>query len=69
MIKEENGMATCINCGNPNAEHEHFNGGYVCDSCIGEYFTCPDCGRLFDNSDYKNGDAGNGFCAKCASEH
>ena len=32
-------------------------------------FTCPDCGRTFAPDDYENGDAGNGFCAQCASEH
>ena len=32
-------------------------------------FTCPDCGRRFAPDDYENGDAGNGFCSHCASEH
>lgn len=62
-------MAKCIRCGKDGADHEHFNGGYVCDSCIGYYFTCPDCGRLFDNDDYEHADAGNGFCYQCAPEH
>ena len=62
-------MAKCIKCGNEGARYEHFKGGFVCDSCIGTYFTCPDCGRVFDNDDRVNGDAGNGFCADCASDH
>lgn len=62
-------MAKCICCGGSGADHEHFNGGYVCDKCVGEYFTCPDCGMLFDNDDRENGDAGNGFCVKCAPDH
>ena len=32
-------------------------------------FTCPDCGRTFAPDDYENGDAGNGFCRRCAPEH
>lgn len=62
-------MAQCICCGKSGAEYIHFGGGYVCESCVGEYFTCPDCGRVFDADDMTNGDAGNGFCADCASEH
>lgn len=49
-------MEKCISCGKSGAEHLHFNGGYVCNSCVGKYFTCPNCGRLFDNDDYKHGD-------------
>ena len=62
-------MAKCISCGKEGAHTRHFNGGYVCESCIGKYFSCPDCGEIFDLDDYVNGDAGNGFCAKCAPEH
>ena len=51
-------MARCINCGNTGAEYQHYDGGYVCESCVGSYFTCPDCGRVFDQDDYENGDAG-----------
>lgn len=62
-------MAKCISCGKNNAEYPHHDGGFVCNECIGSYFTCPDCGELFDKDDYDNGDAGNGFCANCAPEH
>lgn len=62
-------MKTCIRCGRKNAEYKHFNGGFVCENCIGDYFTCPDCGIIYDSDDYVHGDAGNGFCAKCAPEH
>ncbi len=62
-------MAKCICCGKSGAEYQHYKGGYVCDDCVGRYFTCPDCGRVFDADDYENGDAGNGFCAECASNH
>ena len=37
-------MAKCISCGKEGAHTRHFNGGYVCESCIGKYFSCPDCG-------------------------
>lgn len=33
----------------------------------GDDFTCPDCGRTAEEDDIY--DAGNGFCAKCASDH
>lgn len=59
----------CISCGKPNAGYEHSSGGFVCDDCVGGYFSCPDCGILYNNDDYENGDQGNGFCANCASEH
>lgn len=62
-------MSKCINCGKSNASVFHKNGGCVCDDCLGEFFNCPDCGRVFDMDDYQDGDAGNGFCAKCAPEH
>ena len=62
-------MAKCISCGKSGADYRHFNGGYVCEDCIGEYFTCPDCGLLYDQDDYEHGDAGNGFCVKCARDH
>ncbi|MCH5189106.1 MAG: hypothetical protein J1F37_00945 [Oscillospiraceae bacterium] len=62
-------MAKCIQCGKDGAKYEHFNGGYVCDSCIGTYFQCPDCGKAFDRDDLVNGDAGNGFCANDAPKH
>lgn len=59
-------MAKCICCGKSGAEYEHYNGGYVCEKCVGAYFTCPDCGRLFDTDDFEHGDTGTGFCADCA---
>ena len=62
-------MAKCICCEMSGAQYEHFDGGYVCDNCVGSYFTCPDCGRVFDRDDYVHGDAGNGFCAECAADH
>ena len=62
-------MGKCICCGRDGANHKYYDEGYVCDMCTGSYFTCPDCGDVFDFDDYENGDAGNGFCAKCAAEH
>ena len=63
-------MKTCKCCGEKKANvYEHYDGGYVCQECVGGYFTCPDCGLVFNQDDYENGDAGNGFCAKCAPNH
>lgn len=62
-------MKKCKNCGSKDAKYIHQDGGYVCDKCVGNYFTCPDCGTLFDMDDHENGDQGNGFCKKCASKH
>lgn len=59
-------MSRCINCGKSNASVPHNDGGYVCRECIGGYFSCPDCGSVFDQD---TGDAGNGFCTECAPEH
>lgn len=58
----------CKSCGK-HGEYIHYNGGWICDDCVGRYFTCPDCGRVFDAEDRVNGDAGNGFCRECAPEH
>lgn len=59
----------CKNCGKPNASYLHNDGEYVCDDCLGEYFSCPDCGFVFDRDDYVNGDQGNGYCSNCAENH
>ena len=68
-MKGDDQMAKCISCGKPGANHQHYDGGYVCDDCIGQYFTCPDCGRLFDLDDYEHGDAGTGYCKECSPNH
>lgn len=65
-------MKKCKLCGKTlqsgNA-YQHYDGGYVCNDCIGHYFTCPDCGRLFDQDDFENGDQGTGFCIDCSPNH
>lgn len=58
----------CISCGG-YGEYMHKDGGYVCENCVGRYFTCPDCGMVFDQDDYANADAGDGFCVKCSPNH
>lgn len=58
----------CKNCGE-HGSCAHFDGGWVCEKCLGFYFTCPDCGRVFDIDDREHGDAGNGFCVECAPNH
>jgi hypothetical protein len=68
-IKGENSiMEKCISCKKDEGVFAHNSGGYVCENCIGHYFTCPECGMIFDNDD-ENADAGNGFCGKCAPNH
>lgn len=62
-------MAKCKDCGKPNAEYFHYDGDRLCSNCIGHYFTCPECGTLFDEDDFEHGDAGNGFCKDCAPNH
>lgn len=62
-------MAKCICCGKQGAKYEHYNGGFVCEKCVGQYFICPGCGRVFDADDFENGDTGTGFCVDCAPEH
>lgn len=62
-------MEKCISCKKNEGVYDHYDGGYVCDDCLGDFFTCPDCGMVFDRDDYKNGDAGNGFCRECAPNH
>lgn len=63
------GKKKCISCGSDNGIVQHFDGGFVCEKCIGDYFTCPDCGMVFDQDDRVNGDGGNGFCVKHAIDH
>jgi hypothetical protein len=58
-------MKKCKSCGKQGAEYPHYDGGFVCNDCIGSYFTCPACGTLFDFEDRVNGDQGNGFCREC----
>lgn len=41
-------MAKCISCGKNGAEYFHNDGGKVCNNCLGKYFTCPECGLLFN---------------------
>lgn len=59
-------MSKCIRCGNNKGGYEFSEGGYVCEECIGFYFTCPDCGTIYPRD---TGDAGNGFCEDCAVKH
>ena len=65
-------MPKCKSCGKEVKHatmYEHIDGGYVCSECVGKYFTCPDCGRVFDMDDYENGDQSTGFCKNCSPEH
>lgn len=47
-----------------DSDYDEF-GNYLGDDA----FTCPECGRTFAPDDYRNGDAGNGFCRVCAPKH
>lgn len=47
----------------------YYNGGRVCENCIGYYFTYPDCGRVFNFDDYENCDTGNYFWSDCATNN
>jgi formylmethanofuran dehydrogenase subunit E len=67
-MKEENDDMVCRDCGQKGADYRHVDGKMLCSKCIGHYFTCPDCGELFDNDDYDRGDAGNGFCVSCTQK-
>lgn len=58
-------MSKCICCHKREGDYFHFNGGMICSDCSGSYFTCPDCGKLFDPDDFIHGDAGTGFCVSC----
>jgi hypothetical protein len=59
-------MAKCVICKKKAGIHKYSEGGEVCSSCAASNFSCPDCGTVFPQ---EKGDAGNGFCAKCDSEH
>ena len=58
----------CICCKKDDGKYFHFDGGKVCDHCLGHYFTCSKCGMLFNQDDYVNGDQGTGYCKKCSQE-
>lgn len=66
--EEGKNMHKCIECGKLIGKYRHFNGGYVCEQCLGDYFTCPKCGMVYDIDDYDNGDGGDGNCVKCNKE-
>ncbi|WP_306542967.1 hypothetical protein [Anaerotignum sp.] len=56
----------CKSCGKTgHSFYQHYDGGYVCDACVGAYFTCPSCGKLYDMDDFEHGDAGTGKCVSC----
>lgn len=59
-------MSKCKDCGKGKGTYPHYDGGMVCDNCAGSYFTCPECGRVFNQDDYEHGDAGTGFCRECS---
>ena len=61
-------MAKCIRCGNNKGVHPHYNGGMVCEECLGNYFQCPDCEVIYDRDDPEHYDMG-GFCPKHATDH
>jgi len=61
-------MSSCKDCGEKKAQYFHYNGMRICKNCIGNYFTCPSCGRLFDHDDYQHADAGTGKCVECEKD-
>ena len=56
---------TCMVCGRPKADYEHFTGKMVCKNCITFFKACTECGRLFDPNDYENGVQDSGLCKNC----
>ncbi len=60
-------MNRCKDCGAPDAKYTVQGGGLVCENCVGSYFVCSSCAKLFYRDDYENGDAGRGLCTQCAS--
>ena len=61
-------MGKCIRCKDKEGIYPHFNGGKVCNDCLGEFFQCPDCEVVYDRSDPEHPDMG-GFCQKHAPNH
>ncbi|MEE3951646.1 PIN-like domain-containing protein [Peribacillus frigoritolerans] len=53
----------CSNCGNPNAPYHTKNHEPICERCSGNYESCPDCGKLFEEGTLR-GD----FCQECNLE-
>lgn len=58
-------MAKCVKCGKPNAEYFTSEGKSICEKCSGSGFTCPECGRIFED---ELADAGDGFCSACTGK-
>ena len=61
-------MAKCIHCGERKGVYAHYNGGKVCELCLGFYFQCPDCIVIYDRDDPEHYDV-NGFCPEHAPNH
>lgn len=60
-------MKQCVVCKEKTAKYPLVDGGWVCDKCLGHFFTCPKCGRIFRKDDYEKGDAFNtGYCKNCS---
>lgn len=46
-------MKQCVVCKSKDAKYPLVDGGRVCDKCLGQFFTCPKCGRIFRKDDYE----------------
>lgn len=57
-------MAKCSFCEKEEGIYFTNEGKPVCENCAGKMFTCPGCGRIFED---ELADMG-GFCKKCKDE-
>ena len=58
----------CKKCKKENSTWVRTSNGFVCEKCSHSMFVCPSCGIAYEQDDFYNGDAGNGFCTKCNSK-
>jgi hypothetical protein len=62
-------MRKCDVCGKNKAVYEVYGTNKkICNSCTGNFFICPECGTIYEQDDYENGDT-DGVCRrKCANK-
>ena len=58
-------MGKCRDCGEAKASYLHVDGSDICSKCMQTYYSCTECGKLFDKK-YFNGEF---LCGDCSDNN